>query len=101
MNKTSSKPGSKSPEDKDAAGPSGPPRPESREMFTEITSLMAALAKALGLPEAEAVAAVERGEVTLNLARDANGNPYVAATRAGVTSRVYQGAIKREAGKPP
>ena len=74
----------------------GPGGPESREMFTEITSLMASLAKALGLSEADTAAAVERGEVTLDLARDANGNPFVAATYKGTTARVYQGAIKRE-----
>ena len=90
MNKTGPRPAG-------AAHPAA--RPESREMFTEITSLMAALAKALGLTEAETATAVEQGQVTLNLAKDANGNPYIAATRDGVTARVYQGAIKREAGQ--
>jgi len=71
-------------------------KPESREMFTEIASLMAAMAKALNLSEADAIAALERGEVTLGLDRDSNGNPFVAATYQGVTARVYQGAIKRE-----
>jgi hypothetical protein len=34
------------------------------------------------------------------MARDANGNPFIAATHAGKTVRVYQGAIKRAPGKP-
>jgi hypothetical protein len=69
-------------------------------MFTEISSLVAALAKALELSEADTAQAVERGEIGLNMARDANGNPFIAATHAGKTVRVYQGAIKRAPGKP-
>jgi hypothetical protein len=64
---------------------------DAREMFTEISSLVASLAKALGLPE---TAAVERGEVELTLGRDANGNAFVAARHGDKAVRVYQGAIK-------
>jgi hypothetical protein len=71
------------------------PKPESREMFTEISSLVASLAKALGLPEAETAAAVERGEIRLSLDRDANGNAFIAARHGEKSVRVYQGAIKR------
>jgi len=81
---------------KGSAGDPGPS--ESREMFAEITSLMASLAKALDMSEADAVAALERGDVTLHLDRDANGNPFVAATHGSKTARVYQGAIKRPLG---
>ena len=86
---------------KNTAAPGGPRPGESREMFSEITSLMASLAKALNLTEAAAVTALERGEITLRLDRDANGNPYVAASHGGVTARVYQGAIKREQASRP
>ncbi len=71
------------------------PKSESREMFTEISSLVASLAKALGLPEAETAAALERGDIQLNLGRDANGNAFVAAQHGERSVRVYQGAIKR------
>ena len=90
--------GSKQPDRNATPDSQSGPGPESREMFTEITSLMAALAKALAMSEADTVAALDRGEITLAMNRDANGNPFVAATRNGVTARVYQGAIKREAG---
>jgi hypothetical protein len=84
-------------DDRDKDGDAGgAPSPESREMFAEITALMASVAKALDLTEAETAAALERGEVTLRLDRDANGNPFVAASRGGTTARVYRGAIKRE-----
>ena len=69
---------------------------ESRELFTEVSSLVAALAKALDLTETETSEAVERGEVSLSLERDGNRNPFVNARYRGVTARVYQGAIKRE-----
>jgi len=75
--------------------PARAPAPESREMFSEISSLVAAMAKALGLSEADAAAALEGGEISLGMDRDGNGNPFVAATYKGVTARVYQGAIKR------
>lgn len=68
---------------------------ESREMFTEISSLVASVAKALALPEAEAAAAIERGDLTLRLERDANGNAFVAAEQGAKSVRIYQGAIKR------
>ena len=80
--------------------PEKPKPAESREMFTQISSLVASIAKALGLPEAEAAAALERGEIALSLGRDANGNPFVAARHGDRTVRVYQGAIKREGDQP-
>ncbi len=73
--------------------------PENREMYTEIASLLATLAKALDLSESEAIAAVERGEIALDFGRDENANRYVVATYRGQTARVYQGAIKRPPGK--
>ncbi len=72
------------------------PPSDSREMFTEISSLVASIAKALGLTEAETSAALERGEIVINLGRDANGNAFVAAQQGEKGVRVYQGAIKRE-----
>ena len=80
--------------------PEKPKAPETREMFTEISSLVASIAKALDLPEAETAAAVERGEIELSLGRDANGNAFVVARQGGKSVRVYQGAIKHGPEKP-
>jgi len=76
--------------------PSQPPgkAPESREMYSEIAALIAALAKTFSLKDSETAAALESGDMTLDFASDANGNRYVAATYDGKTSRIYQGAIK-------
>lgn len=73
--------------------------PEGREMYSEIAALIGAIAKAFVMKDAEAAAALESGAMTLDFAKDANGNRYVAAIFAGQTARVYQGAIKREDGQ--
>jgi uncharacterized FlgJ-related protein len=69
---------------------------DGREMYGEIAALVGALAKSFGIEESAAAAAVESGAMALTFGRDANGNRFVAATYAGRTARVYQGAIKRE-----
>jgi len=63
-------------------------------MYSEIAALIAALAKTFALKDSETAAAIESGEMILDFASDANANRYVAATYAGQTSRIYQGAIK-------
>jgi hypothetical protein len=75
--------------------PDKEPRKEHREMYTEIAALVASLAKAFAMKESDAAAAVESGAVTFAFSRDANDNPFVAATYGGKTARLYQGAIKR------
>ena len=67
---------------------------ESREMYGEIATLIASLAKALTLPDAEVIAAIERGEVAVDFGQDDTGNKFVAATYQGRTVRLYQGAIR-------
>jgi hypothetical protein len=74
---------------------SKPPSSDKREMYTEIASLVGAIAKALAIPEAEVAAALEAGTMTLEFGADSNGNRFVAVSQAGKTARVYQGAIKR------
>ena len=69
---------------------------EQREMYAEIAALVGALAKTFAMKDAEAATAVESGAMALDFAQDANGNRFVAATYAGKTARVYQGAIKRD-----
>jgi hypothetical protein len=70
--------------------------PENREMYKEIAALVAALAKAFETPEAEIISALDRNEITLDFARDANGNRFVMAAFGERSARVYQGAIKQE-----
>lgn len=74
------------------------PKPETREMYGEIATLVASLGKALGLSDAETIAAIERGVVTVDFGEDDNGNRFVAATYEGRTARVYAGAIKHSGG---
>jgi hypothetical protein len=69
---------------------------ERREMYGEIASLLAGLAKALAIKDSEAAAGVETGAITLAVSQDANGNRFVAATFEGKTARLYPGAIKHD-----
>ena len=71
--------------------------PESREMYGQIATLTASIAKALDLSESDVIAALDRGEVELSFGRDANGNRFVAVVYQGAAARIYQGAIKRGA----
>jgi hypothetical protein len=75
--------------------PHDPPASDRREMYNEISALVAALAKTFAMKDADAAQALESGAMTLDFAEDGNGNRYVAATYQGKTARVYQGAIKR------
>ena len=77
-----------------------PPEAERREMYAEIAALIGALAKTFAMKDADVAAALESGAMALDFAQDSNGNRFVAATHAGTTARVYQGAIKREDGRP-
>jgi hypothetical protein len=67
---------------------------ESREMYGEIAALVSSLAKAFALTEAAVITALEKGEITMDFGKDANGNPFVMATHGEKTARIYQGAIK-------
>ena len=70
------------------------PRSDSREMYGEIAALVASLAKAFALAEPAVITALEKGEITMDFGKDANGNPFVMATHGDKTARIYQGAIK-------
>ena len=67
---------------------------ENREMYSEVAALVGTLAKAFTLTESAAAAAIESGAMTLDFAKDANGNHFVAANFAGKSARVYKDAIK-------
>jgi hypothetical protein len=73
---------------------------DQREMYTEIGALIGAIAEAFSISEEDVVSAVEGHRIAMTLARDSNGNPFVAATYDGRSARIYQRAIKRQAGKP-
>ena len=77
--------------------PTEPPQKpkDPREMYAEIAALVGTLAKTFSLKDAEATEALESGHMTLDFAKDANGNRYVVAALGGKTARVYQDAIKR------
>ena len=70
---------------------------ENKEMYNEISALMGSIGKALNLSESDTIQAVERGEMSFEMAQDENGHNFVAVTYKGDTARIYQGAIKREA----
>jgi hypothetical protein len=76
-------------------------KPETREMYGEIAALVASVAKALELSDADTIAAMERGEIGLDFGADENGNRFVAATHAGRTTKIYAGAIKHAGDAPP
>lgn len=80
-------------ETEDAAGEAA-----NREMFNEISALMAGVSKAFDLDEAGAIEAVERGEVEMHFDTDNNGNRFVLARYQGKSARLYAGAIKDESG---
>jgi hypothetical protein len=73
-------------------------KPESREMHQEIAELIAGVAKALAMSDGDTIAALENGEITLELGRDGNGNRFVSATYGDRTVQVYKGAIRQAAG---
>lgn len=72
------------------------PPPDTREMHKEIAALVAALAKAFAMPEAEVVRALERNAFALDFREDANGNRFVLARHGDKSARIYPGAIKQE-----
>jgi hypothetical protein len=69
-------------------------------MYTEISTLIGAIAEAFGISHEEAVRAVEQSRIAMTFGRDAHGNAFVEANYEGRTARLYRGAIKRERPKP-
>jgi hypothetical protein len=72
-----------------------------REMHTEISALVGAIARAFALSDSEAAGAVERGAVAMDFGRDANGNWFVVAVFDGRTARIDRGAVKYPKAKDP
>lgn len=62
-------------------------------MRDELEALVAAIAKALDIPEADAAKAIEDGRVAIEMLSDGNGRNYVRVTQDGKSARIYQGAI--------
>ncbi len=62
---------------------------ETPELYNEVNVLFGSLAKALDVPEDTLAGLLEAGTVTLEMARDDQGAPFVlAAHGAGETRRV-------------
>ncbi len=76
-------------------------QPDTREMYGEIATLIGTLAKAFILSESVTIAALERGEITIDFGEDHNGNRFIAAGYQGKVARLYQGAIKHAPGAEP
>ena len=76
-------------------------KPDSREMYTEVASLIASLGQAFGLDDGAVIGTLERGEVALEFGQDANDNKFVAATYQGRSARIYQGAIQHPESPSP
>lgn len=74
--------------------------PDTREMYKEIATLIASLAKAFELSDSDVVAALDNNAIVLDFGEDENENRFVRATHGGKTVRIYQGAIKQEPGRP-
>ncbi len=72
---------------------------ENREMYKEISALVAAIGKAFGQTESDVIAALDKNAIGLEFGHDENANRFVLATLEGRTVRIYQGAIKQEAEK--
>ena len=74
---------------------------ENREMFDEINALVGAVAKAMEISEGEVIAAIEQGELGMEMLTDDEGRNCIEITRDGRTARIYQGAIFRPGDQPP
>ncbi len=70
--------------------------PPNRELYAEIAALVASLAKAFQMKEADVISGLDRNAFTLDFGRDVNGNRFVVAAHEGRRARIYQGAIKKE-----
>lgn len=66
---------------------------ENREMFTEITTLVGSIAKAMELSEEETVKALESQAIAIAMAEDDDGQRFIALEYQGKKARLYKGAI--------
>jgi len=74
---------------------------EGREHYDEINALVAAIAKALSLPDEQVAKEIEAGGITLTLGEDDNGNRCITVQRGDLHAQVYQGAIRHAASGSP
>lgn len=66
------------------------------EYRNEINQLVGQIAAALEIEDADAVAALEKGEITLDMGEDDQGR-FIAIVHNGREARIYKGAIYRPA----
>ena len=74
---------------------------ETREHYQQISTLIASVAKALGLPDDQVAKEIESGAIVLGMGQDDNGNHFVEARRGPVVGRIFQGAIRYADGVEP
>lgn len=72
-----------------------------REHYDEINTLVASVAKVLGLDDKEAAGELESGKIVLSMGEDDDGNRYVQVTRGEAEGRIYQGAVRYAPGAEP
>ncbi|KIL99120.1 hypothetical protein CCC_03338 [Paramagnetospirillum magnetotacticum MS-1] len=73
---------------------------ENREMFEEIAALIGSIAKAFELSDGDVVAAIERGDLGMEMLTDDEGQNCVEVTHSGRVARIYPGAIFRVGDQP-
>lgn len=74
---------------------------ETREHYQEISTLIASVAKALGLPDDQVAKDIETGAIVLGMGEDDNGNRFIEARRGAAVGRIFQGAIRYAEGVEP
>ena len=67
----------------------------SREMFNEINELIGSAAKALEIGEADVVAAIEQGHLSMELLTDDDGTNYVRVECDGKIADIRHGVFLR------
>lgn len=66
---------------------------ENRDMYTEITTLVGSIAKALDLSEDDTVKALEAGTISIAMTEDDDGQRFIGLEYQGKKVRLYKGAI--------
>lgn len=66
-----------------------------RQSYDEISALVASVAKALDMNDADVVFAIEQGQLGMEMCTDAEGKNYLLVTHENRIAHVYPGAVFR------
>lgn len=66
-----------------------------RQSYDEISALVASVAKALDMDDADVVFAIEQGQLGMEMCTDAEGQNYLLVSHEDRIAHIYQGAIFR------